>query len=214
MMPSPRRIVRAQSMSAHDKRVHASGDSGQADQVRREDLSLWAAVLQVVVQAGAPASLSLSPPTHSLHREALSLHPPTPLTARQHQSHDSRRAHCCTVINRFSSVELRWPWLFGGRLRQRDPSLSYGCAGLPGRGARHSMHSTSRAVECSACRAPTRRCACEVARINQHLSQRHTRRRRRGMFSVSIADTFDREFVDWLTERPRHLCFPTIAGVY
>jgi hypothetical protein len=47
-------------MSEHDNRVHASGHSDQADQVRREDLSLWAAVLQVVVQAGAPASLSLS----------------------------------------------------------------------------------------------------------------------------------------------------------
>ncbi|MGB1607933.1 MAG: hypothetical protein ACPIOQ_85180, partial [Promethearchaeia archaeon] len=28
-------------------------------------------------------------------------------------------------------MELRWPWLFGGRLRQRDPSLSCGGAGLP-----------------------------------------------------------------------------------
>ena len=67
------------------------------------------------------------------------VHPRTSLAARQHQSHDSRGAHCCTVINWFSSVELRWPWLFGGRLRQRDPSLSYGCAGLPGRGARNAL---------------------------------------------------------------------------
>ena len=53
------------------------------------------------------------------------VHPRTSLAARQHQSHDSRGAHCCTVINWFSSVELRWPWLFGGRLRQRDPSALF-----------------------------------------------------------------------------------------
>ena len=68
-MSGPGKIVLG-LMSEHGNRVHASGHSGQADQVLREDLFRWAAVLQVAVQAGAPACLSLSPPTHSLDREA------------------------------------------------------------------------------------------------------------------------------------------------
>ena len=68
-MSGPGKIVLG-LMSEHDNRVHAIGHSGQADQVLREDLFLWAAVLKVVVQAGVPASLSLSPPTHSLDRGA------------------------------------------------------------------------------------------------------------------------------------------------
>ena len=58
-MSGPGKIVLG-LMSEHDNRVHASGHSGQADQVLREDLFLWAAVLKVVVRAGALAfSLSL-----------------------------------------------------------------------------------------------------------------------------------------------------------
>ena len=50
------------------------------------------------------------------------------LLTSQLQGKTERLQEAREILSSVLEVQLRWPWLFGGRLRQRDPSLSCGGA--------------------------------------------------------------------------------------